>query len=158
MSINYQRLLSQLNLDDIYINQAFNHYHTRYIENETMQHFVENSKMISKELSQHEYIGLCDRTLGLQFPNNKTLEGGVIRGHYQRSGLFVSSGGELFRGCVVFPNYDSSGQIVSATGYRYGRVRSWQQTIVHWQKPAIGELITLGLNNVKEAAYGQAHY
>lgn len=154
----YKHLLGQLNLEDIYIKQAFEHYHKCYVENDAIQEFVVNSFEIPVELKQNEYIGLCDRTLGLQLPKGKTMEGGAIRGHYQHSGLFIASGGELFRGCVVFPDLDESGQIVSATGYRYGRVRNWQQSVIHWQKPALGELVTLGLNNVKEVAYGQTYH
>ncbi|MCG9770905.1 hypothetical protein L1D59_20105 [Pseudoalteromonas piscicida] len=152
----YKHLLGQLNLADIYVNQAFEHYHVRYAANDKIQEFVADSEDIPEELKQHEYIGLCDRTLGLQLPKGKTMEGGAIRSHYQHSGLFIASGGELFRGCVVFPNFDNSGQIASATGFRYGRVRDWQQSVIHWQKPALGELVALGINNVKEVAYGKA--
>lgn len=155
---SYESLLRDLNLDDVYIKQAFEFYHQRYLNSEAHQLFVMHSARIPDELRSHDYIGLCDRTLGNQLPKGKTLEGGAIRGHYQHSGLFIASGGELFRGCLVFPHQNNSGQIVSATGYRYGRVRNWQQEVIHWEKQSFDELVTLGLNNAREVAYGKAYH
>jgi hypothetical protein len=153
----YKQLLGQLNLEDIYVKQAFEYYNAQFMGSETVQHFVETSSVIPAELKQHEYIGLCDRTLGMQLSSARTIEGGVVRGHYQHCGLFIPTGGELFRGCVVFPERDNTGQVVSAVGYRFGRVRDGQSLIIHWQKPALGELIAQGINNIKEVAYGQAY-
>lgn len=61
-------------------------------------------------------IGFSDRTLGFRIPNARTPEGGAIRGQLQRVGLLRPSGHELFRGSLVFPVFDSDGNLVDAYG------------------------------------------
>ena len=156
----YAHIFGQFSLSDIYIKQAFDYYREAFKKNAFIQHFVETTDLIPDELKAHHYIGLCDRNFGLEVQSNKTIEGGNMRGHYLHNGLFIASGGQFFRGCVVFPEFDDSGQIISAVGYRHGRVREdmGQTLIKHWRKPAPGELVNLGKDKVKEAVYGHAHH
>ncbi|MCB4438570.1 hypothetical protein LHL20_20300 [Alteromonas sp. McT4-15] len=155
----YQTMLRQINLQDIYIQQAFEFYRDRYCNNDEIQRFVSTSSAIPDELRDHAFIGLCDRALGLEIPSARTIEGGAIRGHYQHCGLFVPSGGELFRGCVVFPEFDdNTGQFVSAVGYRFGRVREWQKPVVHWTKPQPDQLVMDGLNTVRKMVHAKAYH
>lgn len=151
------QLMASFNTDTIYLQQAFDYYHQQYLGNEWAQQFVADSALISAELKQHSTAGLCDRTLGLKLPKRKTLEGGAIRGSLQRQGLLLPTGGERFRGCIVFPFTDGQGQIISAIGYRYARrIRAWQQEIIRWSKPSIDDYFRSGLSLVDELIYGKA--
>lgn len=154
---SYMQLLGQLNLEDIYIKQAFDYYHKRYSMFEEHQQFVHESPRIPDELRQHDFAGICDRTLGTQIPKACTLDGGALRGGLQTVGLVSSTGNELFRGFVVFPEFDDKGNIISAVGYRFGkRIRHWQQGIIYWEKPVSDGYVHDGLAFVKEVIYGKA--
>lgn len=149
-------LFGQLSLEDMYIGQAFDYYTQRYQTCEWAQKFVEQSTRIPDEFRDHTYISLWDRTLGLNIPKRRSLDGGSIRGSLQHTGLFTPKGGELLRNCVVFADKDEYGNIVSATGYRYGaRIRDWQATIIHWQKPEPDFYIEQGMSFVQEVMYEQ---
>ncbi|MFT5813260.1 MAG: hypothetical protein ACI9VT_001005 [Psychroserpens sp.] len=153
---SYMQLLGQLNLDDIYTQQTFDYYHKRYSMFEEHQQFVHESPRIPDELREHDYIGICDRTLGTKIPKTRTLDGGAMRGGLQTVGLISSTGSELFRGFVVFPKFDDKGNIISAVGYRFGkRIRHWQQDFIYWEKPVSDGYVQDGLAFVKEVIYGK---
>lgn len=152
-----QHILAQINRDDIYIKQAFDYYHERFLANHRAQDFVNSSPLLCETMKQNAHIGLCDRTLGRHLPSARTMEGGAIRGHYRTCGLFRASGCELFRGYIVFPCVDGEGVITSAVGYRYGRIRDNQPAVIEWQKPATHELVVAELQHVKELIHGKAN-
>jgi len=78
-------------------------------------------------------VGFVDRTLGKQLPDGDTQEGAWIRGSLQRMGLFVASGGEFFRGALVFPNTDDQGEITEAYGERITpKLRSGTPYNLYW--------------------------
>ena len=114
---SYLSVLGQINLDDLYIQQAFEHYQRQFACSDIAQKFVHMNCLIEDQTQHINDVGFCDRTLGKCIPKCRTPEGAAIRGSLQRSGLVRSSGHELFRGCIVFPTIDS-GQIVSATTKR----------------------------------------
>lgn len=152
----HESIFGKLSLGDIYITQAFDYYRDCYLKGKSAQDFVRENRVISTNLISNTDIGFCNRTLGLQIPDSRTLEGGAIRGHLKRCGLFTGNGGELFRECVVFPEKDQYGNYVSATGYLTGRIRPWQKAIIHWNKPEPDSFIAEGLKLVREVAYGKA--
>jgi len=154
----YFNVLGQLNLEDIYIQQTFDFYRERYQVNEALHQFVKESPRIPDHLRGYQYIGVSDRTLGTKLPVARTLDGAAIRGALQTLELINSTGSELFRGCIIFPEFDEKRDIVGAVGYRYGdRVRHWQQAVIHWEKPAINGFVKEGLALVREAIYGKAN-
>ena len=118
----YLDVLGQINLDDLHISQTFEYYQQCYQGSHTAQDLVKNSCTISGEFKDSVMIGLCNRTMGKHIPKCRSAEGAAIRGSLQRCGLVKSSGHELFRGCAVFPSYDEHNNIVSAIGYRIGRM------------------------------------
>jgi len=136
----------------------FEHFRTQYLTNKRMQLFVESTELIPNDLKHQSYIGLCDRTLGLKIPSNRTQTGGVIRGYLQRAGLLIPSGGELFRGCIVFAETDEFGHFSSAVGYRHGRIRHGQQAVIRWCKSEPDAYIQLGLAKIQEVAYAKAYH
>lgn len=155
---SYLQVLGQLSLVDIYIRQMFDYYRECLEESEEHQQFVMESSRIPEKLRDHRYVGICNRTLGTEVPVARNLEGGAMRGSLQTVGLIHSTGGELFRNCIVFPEMDDQGNVVSAVGYRYGdRIRSWQKGVIHWEKPTHDGFVKQGLALVKEVIYGQAN-
>lgn len=157
--MNLDDLVGSLVLEEIYIEQAFDYYRLCYQENEWCEHFVRTSGRIPDELRNRQFIGLCDRSIGTIVPVARTLEGGAIRGGLQHVGLITATGGELFRGCMVFPTFDDSGKIVAAVGYRFGkRIRHWQPESVSWKKPEPGDYLLEGMAIAKEVVHAKAFH
>jgi hypothetical protein len=155
----YLELLNQVSLEEIYTQQTFEYYQQRYEECEEKQEFVKYSARIPDEFRDHDFIGVCDRTLGTKIPKARTLDGGAMRGTLQTVGLLLPTGSELFRGCIIFPEIDDKGKFVSAIGYRFGeRVRHWQPPVVQWEKPEFDSYVKSGLDFVKEVIYGKAYH
>ena len=96
--------------------------------------------------------------MGRNIPRAKTAEGAAIRGSLQRVGLIKATGHELFRGCVVFPTYNNNGTVISAVGYRIGRVRSGDKTVVYWRRPEPKAFVDAGMSFAKELLHGQAYH
>jgi DNA primase len=154
----YLDVLGQLNLDELNIQQAFDYYRARYQQSNSAQAFVANSVIIDDDIKQRDFIGYCDRTMGKHIPKTKTYEGAAIRGSLQRSGLVRASGHELFRGCVVFPMYHENGNVISAIGYRVGRIRFSDKAIVYWRKPEPNAFVDVGMSFAKELIREQAYH
>ncbi|GAC27424.1 hypothetical protein [Brumicola pallidula] len=154
----HEEIFGQLTVEDMYIKQAFDFYRDCLLGSDNKRLIASSLTTIPTELQSHAYTGICDRTLGLHIPNGRTLEGGAIRDQLQHCGLLTAKGGELFRGCVVFPKRDEFGHFVSAVGYRYGRVRSWQPAVIRWHKPELGQFVIDGMKLVKEIAYAKAKH
>lgn len=148
MNINqhsYLDVLGQINLDDLYIQQAFDYYHSQYNESVIAQQFILSNYHITEEYKKSLFIGYCDRTMGKSLPKCKSPEGAAIRGCLQRCGLVRATGHELFRGCIVFPFADKGGHIISATGYRIGRIRVGDNAVVYWHKPELKSFVKTGM-------------
>jgi len=153
---HYLDVLGQINLDDLHIQQAFNYYEEQYEKSELAQQFVQASCLIADEFKEHSLIGFCDRTMGRNIPKRKSQEGAAIRGSLQRSGLVRASGHELFRGCIVFSTHDINGCVLSAVGYRVGRIREGDKPIVYWQKPDPRAFVDTGMRLAKELINAKA--
>jgi hypothetical protein len=154
---SYLSVLGQINLDDLYIRQTFEHYHRQFTCSDIAQKFVHMNCLMNEYLQNIDDIGFCDRTLGKCIPKCRTPEGAAIRGSLQRSGLVRSSGHELFRGCIVFPTLED-GQIISATGYRVGRIRGGDKAIVYWHKPEPKAFVDSGMIFAKELIHEQTYH
>lgn len=154
---SYLSVLGQINLDDLYTRQAFEHYHHQFTCSDIAQKFLHMNCLMDEHLQNLDDIGFCDRTLGKCIPKCRTPEGAAIRGSLQRSGLVRSSGHELFRGCIVFPTLED-GQIISATGYRVGRIRGGDKAIVYWHKPEPKAFVDSGMIFAKELIHEQTYH
>ena len=155
---HYLDVIGQINLDELHIQQAFDYYRHRFQESLSAQEFVGNNCSIDAELRDSTAIGYCDRTMGRNIPRAKTAEGAAIRGSLQRVGLVRATGHELFRGCVVFPTYHDNGTVISAVGYRIGRIRSGDKPVVYWRRSAPKAFVDSGMTFAKEIAHGQAYH
>ena len=158
LSNSYLDVLGQINLDELHIQQAFDYYCNRFQKSEAAKEFVENCCAIDDALRDSTVIGFCDRTMGRNIPRAKTAEGAAIRGSLQRVGLIKATGHELFRGCVVFPTYNDNGTVISAVGYRIGRVRSSDKPVVYWRRPEPKAFVDAGMSFAKELVHGQAYH
>lgn len=151
-------VLGQINLDELHIQQAFDYYQQRYQSSSLAQQFVVSSCRIDDEFKCDLNIGFCDRTMGTNIPKARTPEGATIRGSLQRAGLVRSSGHELFRGCIVIPTVDNNGSIISAVGYRVGRIRNGDKPVVYWHKPEPKAYVKTGMSYAKELIHGQTYH
>ena len=159
LSTNYLQVLGQINLDKTHVIQAFDYYQERYLTSAVVQAFVKHSFILPKKLRDSEFIGFCDRTMGVNIPKRRSFEGGAIRGSLQRNGLIRASGHELFRGCIVFPRFNKSKQIVGAVGYRIAkRIRGWQPQEIHWKKPKPDAFKQSAIIVAKEILHEKAHH
>jgi hypothetical protein len=155
---SYLNVLGQINLDDLNIQQAFDYYLQRYRQSELAQLFVNESCRIDDVFRDSAIIGFCDRTMGTNIPKRKSPEGAAIRGSLQRCGLVRSTGHELFRGCIVFPTYDNNDNVMSAVGYRIGRIREGDKTVVYWHKPEPKSFVDVGMSFAKDIIREQAYH
>lgn len=155
---SYLNVLGQINLDDLNIKQVFDYYQQRYQASTLAQQFVVSSCRIDDEFKCDLNIGFCDRTMGKSIPKTRNPEGAAIRGSLQRAGLVRSSGHELFRGCIVIPTVDNNGSIISAVGYRVGRIRNGDKPVVYWHKPEPKAYVKTGMSYAKELIHGQTYH
>jgi len=155
---HYLDVLGQINLDNLYIRQTFDYYQQRFNLSSFAKHFVSSSCRIAEEHRESLDIGFCDRTMGKNIPKCRTPEGAAIRGSLQRCGLVRASGHELFRGCIVFPTLDNDGGVISAVGYRVGRIRGSSKTIVYWHKPEPKAFVGVGMAFAKELIHEKAYH
>jgi hypothetical protein len=155
---NYLNVLGQINLDDLHIKQAFDYYRQRYQQSGLAQQFVKSSCRIDNHFGVSTVIGYCDRTMGKNIPKCRTPEGAAIRGSLQRCGLVRASGHELFRGCIVFPTLNDDGNVISAVGYRFGRIRGGSKAIVYWHKPELKAFVDVGMAFAKELIHAKAYH
>jgi hypothetical protein len=157
-SESYLDVLGQISLDEMHIQHAFDYYKQRYQRSASAQTFVTTNCSIDDEMKSSLQVGYCDRTIGNHIPRVRTAEGAAIRGSLQRCGLVRGTGHELFRGCVVFPTFDDNGTVISAIGYRIGRIRSGDKAVVYWHKPESKAFVDIGMTFAKELIHGQAFH
>jgi hypothetical protein len=155
---SYLEVLGQINLDDLHIQQTFDYYQQRFYQSKLAQKFVNSSCHISEEHRDSVSIGFSDRSLGKNIPKCRTPEGAAIRGSLQRCGLVRASGHELFRGCIVFPTLGNDGNVISAVGYRVGRIRGGSKAIVYWHKPDPKAFVDVGMAFAKELINAKAYH
>lgn len=155
---HYLDVLGQINLDDLHIQQVFEYYQQQYPRSELAQQFVQSNCLISDEYKNSVFIGYCDRTMGKNIPKCRTPEGAAIRGSLQRYGLVRASGHELFKGCIVFPTYDESENVISAVGYRIGRIREGHKAIIYWHKPESKWFVDVGMRYAKELINAKTYH
>ena len=122
---SYMQILGQLNLEDIYIQQAFDYYHERYSMSDEYQQFVQESPRIPDELRDHDFVGICDRTLGTR--------GFVVFPEFDDKGNIISAIGYRFG----------------------KRIRHWQEGVIYWEKPVSDGYVQDGLKFIKEVIYGK---
>lgn len=120
------------------VNQVFHYYHDSLLVHDRVVAFLDQYGINEGELLSKFGVGFVDRTLGKQLPCGKTEEGHYQRGRLQQSGLLLGTGGEFFRGCLVFPVVDKHGDVVEAYGQRITRwLRPGTEYYLYWSQQPI---------------------
>ncbi len=78
--------------------------------------FLERRKINDPEAVSLFRLGFADRTLGYRLPDANRKAGASVRGRLQTLGVLRPSGHELFRGSIVFPIFDASGDVAELYG------------------------------------------
>ena len=95
------------------------YYHSRLKQSSDALAYLQKRFITDHEAIERFKIGFVDRTLGLRLPpkqNNKA--GKAIRDKLKALGITRDTGHEHFRGCITFPLYNASGQVVQMYGRR----------------------------------------
>ena len=121
-------------LDDSLTQRVFSHYQETLLMDIPSHNFL-LSLGIPMSIAERYGVGYSDRSLGLKIPLGKTKEGAAIRGSLQRRRLLKNSGHELFRGSLVVPILDRSGNAIAAYGYRTAsRLSASTDPEVYWSE------------------------
>lgn len=140
------------------IEQVFQYYQLTLKHWPKLQEFVQTSPRIPVKLKAETLVGASDRTLGKQIPVGRTTSGGATRGMLKRLGLLTTTGGEYFRGCIVFGHRNTDNQIIAATGIRYGvRIRAYEKVMLTWRLPSPNEYKRNAIARARENFNEQAH-
>jgi len=79
--------------------------------------YLERRGIRNDELIERFRIGFADRTLGYRMPTKDYKPGREMRERLERVGLFrQETAREHFNGCVTFPIFDESGEVVQVYG------------------------------------------
>ncbi|WKD51041.1 toprim domain-containing protein [Microbulbifer spongiae] len=133
------------------IDQVFAYYQEALFYNPRALDFLRQLGIEDAELLKRLGIGFADRTLGKQLPLGRTKAGALIRGNLQRLGMFVGSGGEFFRGTLVFPNRNEHGEITEAYGERITpRLRPGTLYHLYWSVQSAGFYNVRALHQFQE--------
>jgi DNA primase len=100
------------------LNIFFDYYCSTLATDERAKAFIQKANIDDFNLLNDLGVGFSNRSLGKKLPNSDSAEGHYQRGRYQQIGFLTGSGREFFDGGLVFPFYDTSGNIVAAYGQR----------------------------------------
>lgn len=114
-------------------NGVFDHYSASMTGDARVRQRLARVQLASADAIARLNVGFSNRSLGMQLPPVKTRERDQIRGALENLGLLVPSGGELFRGALVFPLKNDQGDVVEAYGQRITpRLRQGTPYQVYW--------------------------
>lgn len=102
-----------------YVEYLINYYHTRLnVTPKALDYVMRYCSTLRLGTLEHFRIGFVDRTLVNILPKEQSGQTEIIRGVLQRYGWLKPNGRELFRGALVFPVFNASGQCINAFAYR----------------------------------------
>jgi len=96
--------------------QVVEYYHEALKSSPAAVTYLEKRGIYSPEIIDKFKIGFSNRTIGLNLPVKQVKSGLEIRTQLQQLGLYRDSGHEHFAGSVVFPIFDSSGNVSEIYG------------------------------------------
>ena len=159
---NYNENIRNISFDsvfaeDVYLFQVFSYYNKCYMSNKDLQNLVESSSYIGEEVKEGKMVGYCNRSLFKHIPSKRSFSGGAMRGALQRVGIIKPTGHELFRGCVVSPQFNSDGQIISSVGYRVvDRLSRWETRKVQWKRKSVETLLCESMSLISGVIHDKA--
>jgi len=105
-----------------YLDQVIQYYHESLLNDDEAMEYLRQRGIENPVLLSKFKVGFADRTVGKLLPRGTTVKGETVRGILERYGLYKNTGHELLRGCVVFPIFNESGDLVNAYGRRINYV------------------------------------
>jgi hypothetical protein len=130
-----------------YVPMMTEHYHKCLFDCPRPLDFVQHTLGISKNQINEYQIGYCDRSLCLDFPPPKSIDGIKFRGSLKRLALVRPSGHEAMRGCLTLPISDGDGPI-GMFGLRYERTRRLAEPMAYSNFGAIPIFSLQGMGKV----------
>ncbi|WJG07953.1 toprim domain-containing protein [Aliiglaciecola sp. LCG003] len=118
--IGSSRLIS-FHAQQQYVEMTLNHYMQSLKSSSDALDYVVCKRGVSENVAESYQLGFVDRSLGKALPDTECFEGAMIRGTLQRFGLIKPNGREYFRGCVVVPVRDESGNFVDMYGRKIAK-------------------------------------
>ena len=140
-----------INVDDIFLAQLFDYYHQQLVSNPKVYKQLVTLGLTESTIVNGKF-GYCNRTLNRTVERSVTIDGAAFRGCMQRLALIKRTGHELFRGCVVEPVFNQSGEIVAACGIKCAeRIRRNAPHVIYWYRQEVyTELMTFKLTLLGE--------
>ena len=117
------------------LSQAVKYYHETLLQTPDAQAYLQKRGLKSSEMIGHFRLGFANRTLGLRLPPANRKAGAELRGRLQKLGIIRESGHEHFNGCIVFPIFDRTGQVVEIYGRKIADGHLTAGTPVHLYLP-----------------------
>ncbi|MCH2088285.1 MAG: hypothetical protein MK175_13960 [Pseudoalteromonas sp.] len=112
----FEQMLQRINIDEVYIKQLFDIYHSRLLNDATACNKLAR-RGISHEAIIQYHLGYCDRSLNRYIKTSSTAEGASFRHVLKCAGLITANGHEVFRGCIVEPIYHE-GTLLAVCGIK----------------------------------------
>jgi hypothetical protein len=100
--------------------QVIGFYHETLKQSPEALAYLEKRGLKHPEMIERFQLGFANRTLGYRLPASNRVAGAELRGRLQKLGVYRESGHEHFNGCIVFPIFNSSGEIVQIYGRKIG--------------------------------------
>ncbi len=98
------------------LGQVVGYYHEALKESPEALAYLESRGLKHPEMIEHFRLGFANRTLGYRLPPKQVKAGKEMRGRLQKLGVLRKSGHEHFNGSIVFPVFDSTGQVAEMYG------------------------------------------
>lgn len=137
--------------DQVLMNQVTRHFQRALKRGLPGQQFLRRLGLHDPELAETFKLGFSDRTLCHKLGDPRTAAGGSVRGRLQRLGILRPSGHELFRGSLVVPILDASGNTVDMWGHKISKdQRSGTPIQISLFDPPRGVFNLLGLKGQEE--------
>lgn len=125
--------LTEVDLDGQMLEQVLRYYEQSLPKHDRAKQYLEDRCLLNSSAIKHFRLGYADRTLGIKLQRLDKLEEDKSRGALQRLGLVKPTGHEFFRGAIVFPFTDVSGEINGGYGRRIAPRLRWNSSYhVHW--------------------------
>jgi hypothetical protein len=130
----FESMMIEVHVEDIFLNQLFNYYHQQLVGNTRVYQQLLAFGLTETVITTRQF-GYCDRTLNRNINRSVTTDGAAFRGSMRRLGLIKETGHELLRGCVVEPIFNDKGKVISACGVKLAkRVRGNAPQAIFWYR------------------------
>ena len=100
--------------------QVIGFYHETLKQSPEALGYLEKRGLKHPDMMERFQLGFANRTLGYRLPASNRVAGAELRGRLQKLGVYRESGHEHFNGCIVFPIFNRTGEVVQIYGRKIG--------------------------------------